>query len=251
MIISDAGNVGIGTLSPTTPLHVRNITPGLTAIYGESVSGSGEGVRGQSNSGAGVVGGSTTGTGVYGESAAVSTVAQAGVYGKGTGSGGIGVIGEANVDNAVGVFGLSSSPSGFALYARNTGGGGGIYSENNVAQNRDKGGLVKAMLYVNADGTIARCFNSFLTGSAASTGNCGFAVSRDTQGRYDVTFNFKVDDRFVSVTPRAASANLSGSVNIGATFFNIGSDTIRVNTFATDVTYNSSSANNPFMLIIY
>ena len=51
---------------------------------------------------------------------------------------------------------------------------GNTVSGGNVSQNRDKGGLVKAMVYVNADGTILRCYNG-ITG--ASTGNCGFSIS--------------------------------------------------------------------------
>lgn len=277
LAITATGNVGIGIDPPTTAkLHVlggagqpavygesntsRGVwgksTGGSYGVYGESVNGIGTqgvsttsiGVGGLSVSSIAVSGTSTSGTGVYGESAAVNTAAQAGVYGKGTGSGGVGVTGEANVANAVGVLGVSASAGGFGLYARNTGGGFGIYSENNVAQNRDKGGLVKAMIFVNQDGTIARCYNG-ITG--ASTGNCGFSVTKTTvPGDYLIDFGFQVTDRFCSVTPRG-----SLGANVGATFllgFSGGTpNQAIVDTFLTDVDYATAHADANFMIIIY
>jgi len=277
--ITSTGNVGIGIDPPTTAkLHVLG-GAGQAAVYGESntsrgvwgkSTGSSYGVYGESVNGIGtqgvsttsigvggisissiaVSGTSTSGTGVYGESSAVNTAAQAGVYGKGLGSGGVGVTGEANVANAVGVLGVTSSASGFALYARNTSSGFGLYSENNVAQNRDKSGFVKAMVFVNQDGTIARCYNG-ITG--ASTGNCGFSITKSNflAGDYVIDFGFKVDDRFLSVTPRG-----SLGANVGATFFLGANGGVTVNqavvdTFLTDVDYSSAHADANFMIIIY
>jgi hypothetical protein len=186
-----------------------------------------------------------SGTGVYGESAATNTASQAGVYGKGTGSGGIGVVGEANVANAVGVLGVSSSQGGVGLYARNTGGGYGIYSENNVGQNRDMGGFVKAMIYVQQDGTILRCFNGLTN---VSTGNCGFSVISNFNGKYLVNFNFQVDDRFISLTARNPDAFF---VHVGATFqFPFGEpNKVKVQTFITHIETLGDDAN--FMIFIY
>lgn len=56
---------------------------------------------------------------------------------------------------------------------------------------------VRAMVFVNANGTIARCFNG-VTG--ATTGSCGFTVSRPLEGNYTINFGFRVDDRFISIT---------------------------------------------------
>src|SRR5690606_6139262 len=61
---------------------------------------------------------------------------------------------------------------------------------------RESGGFVKAMALVNANGSIARQFVA--TGGVI---NGSFNVS------YSITFPFKVDDRFISVTPMV---NFSG-----------------------------------------
>lgn len=149
MTIETNGNVGIGT-SPTTKLHVLSTTGGVSAIYGESATAPGVygkstssrgvfgestsfiGVWGKSTSNGGVYGESVSASGVYGQTAAASLTA-GGVYGKGIGSGSIGVIGEANLDNAVGVFGVTASPGGFGGYFRNTGGGKSLIAEGTVS----------------------------------------------------------------------------------------------------------------------
>lgn len=70
---------------------------------------------------------------------------------------------------------------------------------------RQKGGVVKAILYVDGNGKIVRCFNSFLTGAAANTLPCGFTVRTASDGQADrltvINFGFKVNDRFVLTTP--------------------------------------------------
>jgi len=123
----------------------------------------------------------------------------------------------------------------------------------NAVQDRDKGGMVKAMLYV--DGTlvnpaIVRCYNG-MTG--ASTGNCDFSVSRISRGTYQIGFGFQVSDRFVSITPRLGSPLLVGTnaINFGANFdFNIQNNTtLFVRTF-----YSGNSENldeGRFMLVVY
>ena len=50
-----------------------------------------------------------------------------------------------------------------------------ITDHGNLSQTRDKGGAVKAMLFVNQNGTIARCYNGV---TDSSTGGCGFSVTR-------------------------------------------------------------------------
>ncbi len=70
---------------------------------------------------------------------------------------------------------------------------------------RQKGGSVKAMLYVDSNGKIVRCFNSFLTGTAANALPCGFTVRGASDGQSDrlavINFGFKVNDRFILTTP--------------------------------------------------
>ena len=255
MTLDTTGNVGIGTVNPATKLQVFSTGSGVSAIYGESASGrgvwgkstggsrgvygesvSGEGVFGISTSGIGVLGSSTSGSGVYGETA-VSSLTAGGVYGKGTGSGSIGVIGEANIANAVGVFGVSTSPGGVGVYARNLSGGRAIVAEGDVVQSINSNGLVKAMLLVNADATINLCYNSQLSGSAATTLPCGFSVSKSGTGGYIITFPFQVNGRFFSAT----AGSYSNGLGIGG---------VQPNN-ATQVLVSTLNGDNRFYLIVY
>jgi len=123
----------------------------------------------------------------------------------------------------------------------------------NAVQDRDKGGMVKAMLYVDGtrvNPTILRCYNA---ATGESTGNCGFTVSRAERGAYDVSFGFQVSDRFISVTTKLGSLPVIGlgPVPMGANFtFNIQDNTIlRVQTF-----YSAGAQSleeGTFMLIVY
>jgi len=120
-----------------------------------------------------------------------------------------------------------------------------ITDNGNLIQARSNNGLVKAMVFVNADGTILRCYN----GVTGASGNCGFSVFRPggpASSYYNINFGFQVDDRFVFVTPQSAA-----SVNIGAGFLYLSSTVVQVKTFITDVDYSSSSAPNPFMIIVH
>jgi len=75
-----------------------------------------------------------------------------------------------------------------------------LQPDGNVSQLPAANGLVKAMLLINADGSINLCYNSQLTGPAATTLPCGFTVVRDFVGGYSVTFPFQVNTRFFSAT---------------------------------------------------
>lgn len=152
------------------------------------------------------------------------------------------------------VIGLSSTSGFAAIYGENTSGSSGfgvygkgttgyaMFADGNAGQSRDRGGIVKAMLYVNGDGTILRCYNA-LTGS--STGNCGFSVTRSvgtSAGRYDIDFGFQIDDRFFSVT-----AN-SNSNFAGANFFLFGSSLMEVRIGESN---SGIFTDRPFMVIVY
>lgn len=125
-----------------------------------------------------------------------------------------------------------------------------ILSDGNITQNRTNGGLIKAMLYVNADGTINRCYNG-VTGLAS--GNCGFTIS-GSSGTYTVNFGFQVRDRFLSV----AAQGIPGAIGnpptpIGADFrFSTlpGSslNEVLIDTFRPDT---GAIVGNPFMLLVY
>jgi hypothetical protein len=181
---------------------------------------------------------SASNTGVYGQTASGS-IASPGVQGVSTGAGGVGVRG----DGTTGVYGVSNSgvgvtgesASGFAMYANGS-----------VGQARDKGGYVKALLYVNFSGVIVRCYNG-VTGE--STGTCGFGVTRTALGTYDVVSGFQTSDRFVSVTAEYGISILGSDDNLGANFFFLGQNTIRVFTFLSSQPNDLIDA--PFMLILY
>lgn len=70
-----------------------------------------------------------------------------------------------------------------------------IQTDGTISQLPAANGLVKAMLLVNADGTINLCYNS-----QAAPGTCGITVNHAGGGTYDITFPFQVNVRFFSVT---------------------------------------------------
>ena len=125
---------------------------------------------------------------------------------------------------------LGSATAGYALFA-----------EGNAGQSRDKGGFVKAMILVNQDGTIARCYNGLAN---SSTGNCGFTISHPSEGNYDINFGFKVDDRFLLTTP--INNEPAGGCPAGSAF--LLSLTGNVATIGTSC---GSYFDKPFMIFIF
>jgi hypothetical protein len=155
-------NVGIGTPAPTHELEVN-------------------------------VGGATVA-----QTAVISTGSDAALSLKNTGSGGR----EYWIDSGSSGAGIGSG--NFAIWdataasPRLT-----IDSAGNASQQPTAGGLVKAMLYVNGDSApynIVRCFNSTLSGPAATTPPCGITFNEEELGIWGFTFNFEVDNRFASAT---------------------------------------------------
>lgn len=132
--------------------------------------------------------------------------------------------------------GTTGSPASYDLAINDSG---------NLTQARDKGGLVKAMLYVSSAGSINRCYNG-LTGS--SSGDCSFTVSKLAEGVYRVNFGFQVDDRFLSLTarygPGAGAPN-----NMGVNFIFIDSTTVDVFTY--DANDGEDTYSWPFMIIVF
>ena len=118
----------------------------------------------------------------------------------------------------------------------------GLLLTNDARQPANANGLVKAMIYVNTDGTIIRCYNGIAN---SSTGTCGFSISQSF-GSYSITFPFQVNNRFVSVTPEAAYI-----VNVGASFFYNTTNQISVRMFATDSTAGTNGTPHPFTIIVY
>jgi hypothetical protein len=77
-----------------------------------------------------------------------------------------------------------------------------IDGAGNVEQQRTAGGFVKAMLHFSPfnSGRIISCYNSTLSGAAATTPPCGFLFDITGVGDYIFDFGFEVDDRIYSAT---------------------------------------------------
>jgi len=123
---------------------------------------------------------------------------------------------------------------------------GALAITGNASQPVTANGFVKAMVYVQQDGTILRCFNS---ATNSSTLPCGFSVIHSIGGIYRVVFNFGVFDRFLSVTarnPAVASTWVAASFQLDAANPNA----IDVLTFITNAGTNGGDAAN-FMLVVY
>jgi len=76
-------------------------------------------------------------------------------------------------------------------------GDGPINLQGNATQDLNGNGLPKAMVYLNSNGTIGRCYNG-LTG--ATTGGCGFTSVLVNTGNYQITFPFNISSRFFAVS---------------------------------------------------
>jgi hypothetical protein len=151
--------------------------------------------------------------------------------------------------------GFSSGSGGPVFSVRNDGGvsigtasaRGKLDLAGNAVQDRGSNGLVKAMAFVNPFGSnkFERCYNSQLTGTAATTPPCGFTYI-DISGEFPfvlIDFGFQVDDRFVSVTP-----TYSGGENTGANISYAG-NSVYVHIFYSGEILNKTYA--PFTIIVY
>jgi len=226
-VIANAGVTGLSISSSTAGLTGQDALGGY-GLYGIATGTSGQGVWGESlgtefaanGQGADGVHGqahSSAGSGVAGLN---SDPAGIGVYGQGFGYGVQGVAARKGLffpATGIGVYG--SSGTGIGVYGTAPS-GFGFATDSNVQQARTAGGWVKAMVYVNAYNPpyqIVNCFNSTLSGAAATTPPCGINFTEVSDGLYhwDLDFGFEVDDRFISAT--LASWNpAAGQVTIGA-----------------------------------
>jgi hypothetical protein len=151
--------------------------------------------------GTGVWGRSKYGNGVYGETSETNTFDVAGVLGRSTGNGGLGVKGEANVGNGWGVYGVSAAGAGVVGQSTS---GYAMQALGHAAQSLNADGWVKAMVSVDpgrpSGQQIVQCFNSQLPASAATTPPCGMTATGFRVGGWDVDFGFDVTGRFVALT---------------------------------------------------
>jgi hypothetical protein len=220
--IGDAGVKGMDQSGNSNSSGVYGFSSAGSGIYGGSTAG--YGVIGGGGT-AGVWGTSSSGNGVSGQSSGsssagvvgINTSTGYGVLGQATGTGGQGVWGEAfgtsfsNGAGTDGVHGVAHNTSGSGVAGINTGQdatgvygsdpqGYGFSTDSHVSQGRSSGGWVKAMVYIQGNTGIVRCFNSQIKGSAASTPPCGMNFTYYQAGWYSVDFGFEVDDRFPSAT---------------------------------------------------
>ena len=114
-----------------------------------------------------------------------------------------------------------------------------LHVEGNAAQPRDKGGFVKAMAYIDpflpADQYVVRSYNSQ---------GATITVTRVAPGSYWIDFGFKVDDRFISVTPAITGVSMSATPRPGG--FN---NQIGVGSALSDDP--STRADTPFFIFVY
>jgi hypothetical protein len=178
MVINGAGNMGIGTPTPFGRFNVHH--PGNVSAFVLSTGSGTEGAgRFRIQADSGLVG--------QGRSLVIydDIAAQYRMVINGSGNVGIG----------------TTAPNAKLFVQGEAANGVGIAATGNASQSLNKGGWVKAMVYVNELGSIIRCYNG-LTGS--SSGNCGFSVTvnspNTTFTSYTVNFGFQVNDRFVAVT---------------------------------------------------
>ena len=188
------------------PVYAYSFSPGYTAITGDSNVGSGQtsGVEGVTLD--------PTGYGVFGVNSG-TTGGSVGVYGTTTDPTGIGVAGYDALGN--GVSGSSSSGNGVVGTSQT---GNAMVANGNASQSRTGGGWIKGMVYVNGNAApynIVRCYNSSLSGTAATTPPCGFGLKEYVgPGQWIVDFGFQISDRIWSATLGAPPAPTVGQPTI-------------------------------------
>jgi len=79
---------------------------------------------------------------------------------------------------------------------------GSIATSGNASQARTAGGIIKAMLFYSPfnGARIVSCYNSTLSGAAATTPPCGFSIIENFVGDYVLDLGFQIDDRLFSAT---------------------------------------------------
>jgi type IV secretory pathway VirB2 component (pilin) len=163
-----------------------------------------------------------------------------------------GVAGYSSTGNGVGVFGQNNG-SGAGVYGLSSGGGGlAMYADGNVGQARTNGGWAKALILFSGfnGGKIAYCFNSTLSGAAATTPPCGFTFSKPGTGDYIIDFGFEVDDRFFSVVPTFSSQlTVCTATNGGACLASLTANQVEV--LSTDPGVTVGLSDTKFYLIVY
>jgi len=229
-----SGNFSATTITATGQLVAQALSGNGAAIEASSPASNATVIYGGANSSTGAT------WGVEGETFS-SDPGASGVMGRGR-NGGVGVTGLNTAAGGIAVKG--SNPAGF-----------GFVTDSNVQQARTMGGWVKAMVLVDGfppNVNILYCFNSTLSGAAATTPPCGFSLTRQNTGNYLIDFGFEVDDRFFSftVTNSVSALGVTGFVctnsNLGNCAGSITNNQAVVQTYG-----NNSESDASFYLIVY
>ncbi len=104
---------------------------------------------------------------------------------------------------------------------------------------------VRAMLYLNGDGTIARCYNGITGASTPAT--CGFTSGRSgfPTGNYLITFPFQVSDHFYSISVNSSCCDKP----VTGVFSSVGTNGILVSVYEADESNQHLDRN--VMLIVF
>ena len=140
----------------------------------------------------------------------------------------------------------SSLTIGNSIVNGNSDVGGNLKLLGNTTQPLASSGLPKAMLKINTNGTIAKCYNG-ITGAA--TGNCGFTVDHFTTGGYGITFGFGTDLSIVSLAveyDRTNSEFVAANYSTSAFFGHLD-----VYTFRFPNALPTAPYDRPFTIILY
>lgn len=212
MTLTPAGNLGIGTTNPQAGLELRGA--GIQERVTDATSGNSLVLQ--------------AGTGI-------NTKITGYNYGTGTA-----VPLYISVDGANTILNPAGGNVGIGALAPNA----KLSVSGNITQNSPSFGIPKAIVFVQANGTIARCYNG-VTGS--TTGGCGFSVT-GSSGTYTVNFGFDVSARFYSMT--SSSVWLPG---VAALTGRLGLDGSTPNVIHATFWRTSDHATTPsdFTLIVY
>jgi hypothetical protein len=196
------GNVTLGINTSVVPqLNTNNIFTGSQGVVGNlSVTTPSSGIHGGlgnfSSSGAGDSNSVTVSNGTGTTETFQSGGPNAFVPGTNAGDGGLRVAPGKNIffgDSNASRLELDSSGNAFQPLAAN--------------------GMAKAMFFYSpsGNGKFVHCFNSTLSGAAATTPPCGFSIIDNFSGDYILDLGFQIDDRFISATAASMNAGAVGA----------------------------------------